>query len=156
MRNFGHNGPEAFYGVGVNGKSSEFQAAMGLCLMPKIKQIIETRKYLSDLYSTSLAGIPIQHLQIQPGTTKYNYAYYPIVFKSEEILLKVVKALNDKQVIPRRYFYPSLNSLNYVTNNLVNDYASDISKRVLCLPLYPDLASEHILTISDCIRSQVC
>ena len=156
MRNFGHNGPEAFYGVGVNGKSSEFQAAMGLCLIPKIDHIIETRKSLSDFYTSSLAGIPIQHLNIQTGTTKYNFAYYPIVFNSEEELLKVVKALNEKQIMPRRYFYPSLNTLHYVANNLENDYATDVSKRVLCLPLYPDLAMEQVRIISDCIRTQLC
>jgi dTDP-4-amino-4,6-dideoxygalactose transaminase len=156
MRNFGHNGPEAFFGVGVNGKSSEFQAAMGLCLMPKINHIMETRKVLSDLYTSCLNGLPIQHLSIQPGTTKYNYAYYPILFNTEAELLKVVKALNDMQILPRRYFYPSLNSLNYVTNNLVDDCASDISSRVLCLPLYPDLEIDQIHIISDCIRSQVC
>jgi dTDP-4-amino-4,6-dideoxygalactose transaminase len=156
MRNFGHNGPEAFYGVGVNGKSSEFQAAMGLCLIPKIDHIIETRKSLSDFYTSSLAGIPIQHLNIQPGTTKYNFAYYPIVFNTEVELLKVVKALNEKQIMPRRYFYPSLNILHYVANNLENDYATDVSKRVLCLPLYPDLEMEQVRIISDCIRSQIC
>ena len=156
MRNFGHNGPEAFHGVGVNGKSSEFQAAMGLCLMPKLDGIIEKRKSLSDLYSANLSGIPIQHLQIQPGTTKYNYAYYPIVFKTEAELLKVFKALNENQIMPRRYFYPSLNSLEFVTNNLENDYATDVSKRVLCLPLYPDLANEQVRFITDCIRSQIC
>ncbi len=156
MRNFGHNGPEAFYGVGINGKSSEFQAAMGLCLFPKIDHIIEIRKTLSDFYTSSLAGIPIQHLQIQPGTTKYNFAYYPIVFNTEEELLKVVKALNENQIMPRRYFYPSLNTLHYVTNNLENDYATDVSKRVLCLPLYPDLAMEQVRIISDCIRTQLC
>lgn len=156
MRNFGHNGPEAFFGVGVNGKSSEFQAAMGLCLIPKIEHIIETRKSLSEFYTSSLVGIPIQHLQIQPGTTKYNFAYYPILFNSEEELLKVVKALNEKQIMPRRYFYPSLNTLHYVTNNLDNDFATDVSKRVLCLPLYPDLAMEQVQIISDCIRAQLC
>jgi dTDP-4-amino-4,6-dideoxygalactose transaminase len=156
MRNFGHNGPEAFYGVGVNGKSSEFQAAMGLCLIPKIDHIIETRRSLSDFYTASLVGIPIQHLQIQPGTSKYNFAYYPIVFNSEDELLKVVKALNEKHIMPRRYFYPSLNTLHYVTNNLANDYATDVSKRVLCLPLYPDLAVEQVGVISDCIRLQIC
>jgi dTDP-4-amino-4,6-dideoxygalactose transaminase len=129
---------------------------MGLCLMPKLDGIIEKRKGLSDLYSSSLSGIPIQHLQIQPGTTKYNYAYYPIVFKTEAELLKVIKALNENQIMPRRYFYPSLNSLDYVTNNLENDYATDVSKRVLCLPLYPDLANEQVRFITDCIRSQIC
>lgn len=156
MRNFGHNGPEAFFGVGVNGKSSEFQAAMGLCLIPKIEHIIETRKSLSEFYTSSLVGIPIQHLHIQPGTTKYNFAYYPILFNSEEELLKVVKALNEKQIMPRRYFYPSLNTLHYVTNNLDDDFATDVSKRVLCLPLYPDLAMEQVQIISDCIRAQLC
>lgn len=156
MRNFGHNGPEAFFGVGVNGKSSEFQAAMGLCLIPKIEHIIETRKSLSEFYTSSLVGIPIQHLHIQLGTTKYNFAYYPILFNSEEELLKVVKALNEKQIMPRRYFYPSLNTLHYVTNNLDNDFATDVSKRVLCLPLYPDLAMEQVQIISDCIRAQLC
>jgi dTDP-4-amino-4,6-dideoxygalactose transaminase len=123
MRNFGHNGPEAFYGVGVNGKSSEFQAAMGLCLIPKIDLILEKRKLLSELYTSTLAGLPVQYLKIQEGTTKYNYAYYTILFNTEDELLKVVKALNEKQITPRRYFYPSLNTLHYVTNNLIDDNA---------------------------------
>lgn len=156
MRNFGHNGPEAFYGVGVNGKSSEFHAAMGLCLIPKIDYIIKTRKALSDLYTSNLGSIPIQHLQIQPGTTKYNFAYYPIIFNTEEELLKVVKALNENQIMPRRYFYPSLNTLHYVANNLVNDYATDVSKRVLCLPLYPDLSNEEAQKIATIIINALC
>src|SRR5688572_25479009 len=32
MRNFGHKGQEEFWGLGINGKSSEFHAAMGLCM----------------------------------------------------------------------------------------------------------------------------
>jgi dTDP-4-amino-4,6-dideoxygalactose transaminase len=95
-------------------------------------------------------------LHVQPGTTKYNFAYYPIVFNTEEELLKVVKALNENQIMPRRYFYPSLNTLHYVSNNLDNDNATAISKRVLCLPLYPDLAMEQVQIISDCIRTQLC
>ena len=51
MRNFGHNGPEDFYGVGVNGKSSEFHAAMGICLIDKLPEIIEKRKlFISNHY----------------------------------------------------------------------------------------------------------
>ncbi len=156
MRNFGHNGPEAFFGVGVNGKSSEFQAAMGLCLLPKIEQIIQARKTLSEQYVENLKDLPIQFLQKQDGVTKYNYAYFPIVFKSEEIVLKIIAALNQNEVVPRRYFYPSLNTLNYVTNNLKDDVATEISKRVLCLPLYPELTEEQIIFISTIIRSQLC
>ncbi|MEX1189975.1 MAG: DegT/DnrJ/EryC1/StrS family aminotransferase [Bacteroidia bacterium] len=153
MRNFGHNGPEKFFGVGVNGKSSEFQAAMGLCVLPKIDLIISRRKSISDLYKENLAGLNLQHLEIHKGTSSYNYAYFPVVFSTEEDLLKVVKALQAEGITPRRYFYPSLNTLDYVENNLNNSVAEDIAKRVLCLPMYPDLSNEEVNTITSIITS---
>ena len=44
MRNFGFNGPEAFEELGINGKNSEFHAAMGLSNLEYIKSIHEKRK----------------------------------------------------------------------------------------------------------------
>jgi dTDP-4-amino-4,6-dideoxygalactose transaminase len=151
MRNFGHNGPEAFFGVGINGKSSEFQAAMGLCVLPNIERIIERREIICELYKSKLKGLPINNIKIQEGTSKYNYSYFPILFESEEILMKVIKALNNESIFPRRYFYPSLNTLNYVTNNLKNDFATSISSRVLCLPFYPDLENKQVEKIASLI-----
>ena len=40
MRNFGYNGPEDFFGVGINAKASEFQAAMGLSVFLYVDEII--------------------------------------------------------------------------------------------------------------------
>jgi dTDP-4-amino-4,6-dideoxygalactose transaminase len=156
MRNFGHNGPEAFFGVGVNGKSSEFQAAMGLCVLPHINDIIRSRESISKQYDASLSSLPVKSLMLQEGTSRYNYAYYPIVFQSEQELLKVVSALQAEQITPRRYFYPSLNTLNYVNNNLTGDFATDVSKRVLCLPLYPQLTTEEVQKISKVIHDALC
>ena len=156
MRNFGHNGPEEFFGVGVNGKSSEFQAAMGLCVFPHLQEIIVKRKDISELYISELQNLPLTHLQLQDGTTLYNYAYFPIVFEVEDQLIKVVKALKHEQITPCRYFYPSLNTLDYVENNLVKDFASDVSKRVLCLPLYPQLTNEEVLRIVGIIHKALC
>jgi dTDP-4-amino-4,6-dideoxygalactose transaminase len=156
MRNFGHNGPEAFFGVGVNGKSSEFQAAMGLCVLPHLTEIIARRKEISDLYVKMLQDLPVTFLQIQEGTSRYNYAYFPIVLETEEVLIRLVKALNHEQITPRRYFYPSLNTLNYVENNLTNDFATDVSKRVLCLPLYPQLTEQEVIKIAEIIQIALC
>lgn len=156
MRNFGHNGPDAFWGVGVNGKSSEFQAAMGLCVLPHLQEIINKRKEISLLYASELQNLPLTLLKVQDGTSLYNYAYFPVVFESEEQLIRATKALNNEQIAPRRYFYPSLNTLNYVENNLVKDFASEVSKRVLCLPLYPQLTYEEVIRIVKIIRSVLC
>lgn len=43
-----------------------------------------------------------------------NYSYFPIIYKSEYDLLEIRDKLLDNNVIPRSYFYPSLNKLPYV------------------------------------------
>jgi dTDP-4-amino-4,6-dideoxygalactose transaminase len=82
---------------------------------------------------------------------KPNYAYYPVVFKSEAKLLKAFKKLNDEQIFPRRYFYPSLNKLPYVSDQKCPT-SEDISLRVACLPLYADLEVEIIKEIARIVN----
>lgn len=152
MRNFGHNGPEQFFGVGINGKGSEFQAAMGLCLLPRVDEIIELRKNICNRYTKNLMDLPLEFLQIQEGTSLYNYAYFPVIFETEAQLLRIVDVLSENQIIPRRSFYPSLNTLRYVENNLTNSISDSLSRRVLCLPLYPELRFDEVDSISTIIR----
>ena len=88
-------------------------------------------------------------LQSRKGL-EYNYAYYPVVFKDEAELLKIFAALNEHNIFPRRYFYPSLNTLPYLIDASSCPVSEDISSRIACLPLYPDLSDtlvEHIVAI---------
>jgi dTDP-4-amino-4,6-dideoxygalactose transaminase len=150
MRNFGHKGQEEFWGLGINGKSSEFHAAMGLCMLPRIEKIMEARKKAHQIYSARLSGLGLQTGSESAGV-EWNFSYYPIVFDSQKTLLAVKDALNALYIYPRRYFFPSLSTLNYVSpGNTPN--AADISCRILCLPLYFDLAEEDIARICDTIR----
>ncbi|WP_345075159.1 DegT/DnrJ/EryC1/StrS family aminotransferase [Hymenobacter fastidiosus] len=142
MRNFGHNGPEAFWGVGVNGKSSEFHAAMGLCVLPRVDELIRRRKEISERYDRLLADTPLTRPRIHDHT-RYNYSYYPTLLPSEEVLLQVRDALNAQDITPRRYFYPSLNTLDY-TDKQPAPVSEDVSVRVLCLPLYYGLEDEDV------------
>ena len=73
----------------------------------------------------------------------YNYSYYPVVFETEELLHKSIEELNKYQVFPRRYFYPSLDTLNYVEEQIC-PVSRSIAGRVLCLPLYFDLSVEEV------------
>ena len=151
MRNFGHKGQEDFCGVGINAKNSEFHAAMGLCVFPFIDAIIAKRKLLSDLYDQLLlnSSIKITRPAIPEGTG-YNYAYYPVLFEDEAALLTVRDSLNAQYVYPRRYFYPSLSSLNYVKKYEV-PVCDSVSRRVLCLPLYYDLEIEQVKRICQVV-----
>ncbi|MFW5701045.1 MAG: DegT/DnrJ/EryC1/StrS family aminotransferase [Cyclobacteriaceae bacterium] len=146
MRNFGHDGPEKFNGVGINGKNSEFQAAMGLCNFKYIDEILESRKKQSGIYDSLLENLDVIMPQLQDSCS-YNFAYYPVIFKSEEIALNMKCELEKRNISPRRYFYPSLSSLDYIKKH--NTPISDsIARKILCLPIYHNVSKEEQRLIS--------
>jgi len=141
LRNFGHTSPVTFEGVGINAKNSEFHAAMGLCNLKYIDQILDVRKRQWLYYEKQLKGLNVKFLNINPDC-EFNYAYFPIVFKTEESLDKSIQTLNNNYVYPRRYFYPALSTLDYVKGGSC-PIAEDLAKKVICLPLYHDLTVEE-------------
>jgi len=151
MRNFGHDGQEKFFGLGINAKMSELHAAMGLCNLSEIKKIISSRKNTWKAYDKLLLSNDDLTSRQEIKDFKYhNYAYYPIIFQSENQLLKTKKLLNSHKIFPRRYFYPSLNTLKFL-NKKNTPIAESISKRILCLPLYHDLQIKDVQKICSVI-----
>lgn len=151
LRNFGHNGEEQFWGVGINAKVSELHAAMGNCVLPYMESIIENRKRVSKKYDSHLLGLSGAYRYTVPSSVEYNYSYYPFLLDSEQLLVSVKKALNDTNIFPRRYFYPSLNKLPYV-NHVNMPIAESISSRMLCLPLFTELADNDVDRICHIIK----
>lgn len=148
--NFGHNGPLEFYGLGINGKISELQAAMGLAVLPYMATILSERKKVVDFYNAHLDFSKCQSLRIRENTN-WNYSYYPIIFESEVRLLEVQKVLNEHHIFPRRYFYPSLNTINYTKGGPMK-ISERVSERILCLPLYKGLEEVELDLIARLIN----
>lgn len=153
LRNFGHNGPEAFWGLGINAKGSEMQAAMGLCVLPHVPRLIEARREASARYDAALAGLPLARPRLRAGLG-YNHAYHPVFFETEAALLAARAALNAQRIFPRRYFYPSLSKLPYVERASV-PVAESIASRVLCLPHHHAIEPALIDTIAATIRAAI-
>ena len=146
IKRFGHNGDEHFT-LGINAKQDEFNAAMGNALLPHLDYILAERKKLSELYDSLLAG-KLRRPAKQPDL-EYNYAYYPVVFESEKELLAAFERLHGIDVYPRRYFYPSLNTLPYLEQTEECPLSEDISVRIACLPLFVGLTEEIIKKICE-------
>jgi dTDP-4-amino-4,6-dideoxygalactose transaminase len=145
--NFGHNGPYDFHGLGINGKISELQAAMGLAVFPYMEAIMAGRKKVVDYYNANLDFSKLSTIKLRENT-QWNYSYYPVLFENEEILLQVQKALNEENIFPRRYFYPSLNTINYITKTEMT-ISESIASRIMCLPLYVGLLEADLERICD-------
>lgn len=153
MRNFGFNGPEDFACVGINGKNSEFHAAMGLVNLKYANDLLRKRKEQYLHYADLL-----QHMNIQMQTIDknacYNYAYFPVIFSSEEELKRTERALVAHSIHPRRYFYPSLHTLNFVEKYECANSLS-IAKRIMCLPMHHELTQEEMhMIVRILLRAQ--
>lgn len=149
--NFGHKGVEQFYGLGVNAKMSELQAALGLAILPYFQEIISKRKRVVEKYMNELKGVRFLSLR---KNLDWNYSYFPIILKNENLLLEVQKTLEKDNIRPRRYFYPSLDTLPYTASKECF-ISRDISSRILCLPLSHDLLEEDVTRIVRIINSKI-
>lgn len=159
LKNFGIHGPEVVSAVGANAKMNEFCAAMGLCNLRHVRDEIYKRKEVAARYRSHLEGIEgIQLNAVQPDVES-NYAYFPVIF--DERLFgadrdQVYDALAEQDIHTRKYFYPLTNTYSAFHgkyNALETPIALQISKRVLTLPMYADLALEDVDKICDIIIS---
>lgn len=152
IKNFGSVNGE-YKNVGINAKMTEFNAAMGLANLDYIDVNIQERKNLSYIYDEILKEIIARPKNIEG--LEYNYIYYPVILKNEKETLSIIKKLNENDINPRRYFYPSLNTLEYIKDRGNCPISEDISRRILCLPLYNGLKEEDILRICKIIKEGI-
>jgi dTDP-4-amino-4,6-dideoxygalactose transaminase len=150
FRSFGHRADD-YFTIGINGKNSEFHAAMGLAIFPDLSKIIVERKDLFEFYARKFENTAVKMLNIDIKNFNWNYPYCPVLFENEQQLLKVRTALEQNGINIRRYFYPSLNQLPYLTNTNTCVVSEDYAKRVASLPLYPGLLFDQVEKIVSVI-----
>jgi len=151
--NFGIQDSENIPHLGTNAKMNEFEAAMGLCVLDDIDLIKDKRAQLVNTYQQELNGVV--QLQEQNAVATQNHSYFPILTKSEDELLLLINNLNKNGVNPRRYFYPSLDTLSYIEPKQNMPVSRDIASRIACLPLYPDLNKNDQLKIINIIKNSI-
>lgn len=143
MRNFGFKGPEAFHNLGWNGKNSEFHAAMGLANLDLIKENFQQRKLLSERYFLKLGKLKARAPEWHQKSHS-NFAYFPLVFEEEALMLSCMETLKRKEIFTRRYFYPSLANTPPYLEKQAMEVTDQVAKKILCLPLYYDLSLEEV------------
>jgi len=156
LKKFGHIGEDDYQEIGINAKMSELHAAMGLCMLPMIGEIIARRRELTEWYDDIIINSQVSRPK-KPQGLDYNYNYYPILFSSYEQMMQARQDLINQDIHPRRYFYPSLNTLPYLQQAGYKScpVSESAAMRVLSLPLYFELQKEDIVRISNIVTGRL-
>ena len=158
LKNFGFVNETTVVASGINGKMSEFNAALGLLQLKHIDSFIEKRKAIDRAYRKMLAGIKGIQCLLDVATHDTNYSYFPILVGSEYPLGRdgLYDMLKTHEIHARRYFYPLISEFSMYRGLASADkhnlpVADMASKQILCLPIYPDLD----LTIVEAICNHI-
>jgi len=153
MINFGFNSLNQPEFIGINAKMSELHAAMGLAVFDDIDFITSQRKTLVNQYKTNLEDIKTVTFQHWHQQSECTGAYMPILLESEQQLLSLAEKLLANNIQTRRYFYPSLSSVDIYAGIGNTPISENIASRILCLPLYTDLLIEDVDYICQHVKT---
>lgn len=151
--NFGHNGPTDFKSVGINGKMSELSAAMGLSVLPYMSEIVKKRKENYDLYEEMLREDAM--FMVLRNDTAWNFSYTQILLKREVDISSVIRMFEENRITLRRYFYPSLNKIEYLNQDIELSNSEMISTKILTLPNYFTLQVDVTREIIKRLKSSI-
>jgi dTDP-4-amino-4,6-dideoxygalactose transaminase len=151
-RSFGHMGDD-YYAIGINGKNSELHAAMGLCLLPKVPDFIKERERLYQQYREAIGNVVsiIDSPEMKSGF-QWNYAYLPVMMKDSYERDTLLAALAAKNINARKYFAPSLNTLDFYPGKYDCPVSEDISDKIVCLPFFVGMTDEEFKSITTTIK----
>jgi dTDP-4-amino-4,6-dideoxygalactose transaminase len=150
LRFFGHDENKDIIDEGMNGKMTEVHAALGLANLKWLKDVLRDRREKYELYMDLLGRSGLIKFQKFP-VDSYNYSYMPVLFEDENQMLVVAEKLNKHNIYPRRYFYPSLNAIEFLSVKEKFPVSVDLASRIVCLPLYYTLDKEEIKHICGLI-----
>jgi len=157
LKNFGISGPETIDLVGLNAKMNEFQAAMGLTVLPHLDEIIARRKEIYERYVHNLSDVQgMKVFPMQNEHIEFNYAYMPVLIEKKRS--EIFECLVKNNIFARKYFYPCLTKVECYRKYQNSDStmkAELAAEQALCMPIYPELPLEQVDRICKIIRETI-
>jgi dTDP-4-amino-4,6-dideoxygalactose transaminase len=151
LKNFGFADEVTVVAPGINGKMSEFNAALGLLQLKGVDHALAQRRAIDERYRAGLANVPGIRCVPTAGETLTNCAYFPILIQPEYPLSRdaLYRKFRDEDIFVRRYFFPLISDFpmyrglpSAAHENL--PVARKLSEQILCLPIYPGLSDRNV------------
>jgi dTDP-4-amino-4,6-dideoxygalactose transaminase len=161
LKNFGFADEVTVVAPGINGKMSEFNAALGLLQLKGIDQALEKRRAIDARYRLGLADVAGIRCIRAAGEMRCNYAYFPVLIQPDYPLTRdaLYQRFRERNIYVRRYFYPLISEFpmyrglpSAAHRNL--PVARQVAEQVLCLPIYPGLPHDQVDRVLDLMKGR--
>ena len=160
---FGGRGPAAYDVIepGFKYNMSDIQAAIGLHQLSRLDESNRRRAALAELYLEQLAELP--HVEpLGEAPYAYDHAWHMMVVRIDPDRLSldrdgVVQALRDRGIGAGIHFVPLHLQTLYRSRARAEDLpvATEAHRRILTLPLFPDMRDEDVELVLDSLRAVV-
>jgi dTDP-4-amino-4,6-dideoxygalactose transaminase len=162
LKNFGFVGDTKVVAPGINGKMSEFNAALGLLQLKYIDHAIARRREIDAAYREQLTGVKGIRCVSNDREVVANCSYFPIFVDADFPISRdeLFQRLINMGIHPRRYFYPLISEFS-MYRSLPSaksgglPVATAAAQRVICLPIYPELPLSIVKNIGIYVASQM-
>jgi dTDP-4-amino-4,6-dideoxygalactose transaminase len=146
--NFGLRADRRF-DFGINGKMSEFSAAIGLAQLDHIESLIAGRRAMAAFYDDLLRSFADIRLPCRPGATAWSN--YPVILPRGTDTEGFQNACHARGLQVRRYYWPTIQQgfTEPLDAGESLQVSSDLAERAVCLPLYPLVTAEEKAEIAE-------
>jgi dTDP-4-amino-4,6-dideoxygalactose transaminase len=161
LKNFGIADEVTVVAPGINGKMSEFNAALGLLQLRHIDSALARRREITLHYREALSGMRGIRLLPSSAAKVPNFAYFPILVGEEYPLSRdaLYDRLREHGIFARRYFYPLISDFpmyrGLPSSQPANlPVAAKAAAQVLCLPIYPAMTPAEQTRVVDVLNGR--
>ena len=152
LRAYGFQGDYESHMVGLNGKLSELNAALGVLTIDLVDAAVKRRHQVVARYRAALAGAGLTFQQSDPRDLP-TWKDFAILCRDTATRDRVEAALTAEQVQTKRYFRPAH------AMRAFRRYAKcplprteDVYARILCLPIFNEIPDSDVDRIAGIVR----
>ena len=139
--------------VGYKYHMSDMQAAIGVVQLGKLEQLNARRREVADYYSEQLREVEWLELPHEKEYARSSWHLYQIKLPDEASRDRLIGHMKDHNIAPGVHYYPCHLQPSYIHLKAEVPVSGEVWKRILTLPIHPNLTDEDLARIVACVKS---
>jgi perosamine synthetase len=146
---------EAYPERGWNSRMTDLQAALGLCQLEVLDEILDARRRLAERYTQAIERIPGLQAPYEPSYAQRTWQSYCVRIGPRAAVSRteLMRRLLNEGVPTRRGVMAIHEEASYEGPHTNLEHTEAAAREVLMLPLFPDLTDEQQDHVVECLAA---